>query len=79
MLFFRAQDAAAIMPSVPLWPKPPGTSIPCAVQSSCHALWYSAGEVDEAAGSSLEASTQTRFSILEQAIAACSRDLITER
>ena len=39
VLFIRAHRAAAIMPSVPRWPNPPGTRMPCAVHTSCQALW----------------------------------------
>ena len=38
VLVSRAHLMALIIPSVPRKPKPPGTRIPCAVQSSCHAL-----------------------------------------
>lgn len=78
-LLRRAHFAASIMPSVPLWPKPPGTSIPSAVQISCQALWNSAGELAAVAGSRCDASTQIRSSLREQAIAACSSDFTTDK
>jgi len=79
VLFVLAHFAAWIIPSVPLCPKPPGTKIPFAVQTACHALWNSAGFSVFAWSSRFEASTQMRFSFLPQRIALCSRDLMTDR
>lgn len=49
------------------------------MQTSCHALWNSAGFETLDSSSRLEASTQMKLSFLPQRMAECSSDLITLR
>ncbi len=65
----RAQWAARTLPSIPRWPKPPGTSTPAAPASRSSTF----------SGVSASLSTQRTFASTPFAQAACLRASVTDR
>ncbi|KFD56011.1 hypothetical protein M513_03135 [Trichuris suis] len=77
-LFSRAKRQAAIFPSIPRSPKPPGTRIPSALFSNSSACLCFSGCAITADSSSSSELTVTLTMRLLHARAACSRALYTD-